>query len=72
MFGDIIKNWRDIVYPLLFMVSISYLAAILARYLSDRFGSSTEEENLAFVVEQLNCSTYKVFCVSGARWNIGR
>ena len=71
MFGEVIKNWQDIVYPLAFMVSIPYLAAILARYLSDRFGASIEEEELAFVAEKLNCSAYKVFCLSGARWNIG-
>jgi hypothetical protein len=72
MFDEIIIKWQDIVYSLAFMVSIPYLASLLARYLSDRFGTSIEEENLAFVAEQLNCSAYKVFCVSGARWNIGR
>jgi hypothetical protein len=70
MLSEIIKNWQDIVYPLFFMVSIPYLSSLLARYLSDRFGASIEEEKLAFVAEKLNCSTYKVFCVSGARWNI--
>ncbi len=72
MFDEIIRNWQDTIYPIVFMVSIPCLASLLARYLSDRFGASIEEEKLAFVAEQLNCSAYKVFCVSGARWNIER
>jgi hypothetical protein len=70
IFREIITDWRNIVYPIAFMISIPYLASLLSRYLNDRFGSSIDEEHLALVTARMNCSTYTVFCVSGARWNV--